>query len=497
MARDVRRYGDAQLDYWLSQPGLSPETRAELEAEKQRRANPAPTNVDANLEAAATPIKTEPVAGYPQAPAPQSYEDYAEQSDLYQRGIGLPPQDGYESDAEVEARFDAKFGRGAYKRHKKDTRVRDHGRAYRASIKAEQDARDAENQAARRAGYQDPEQIAYNEATGVVYDRPAAGPMQGPSPMNPDDPSTWEAGYQDYVQRNTPAEPTNSVERVDRYFADKKRPPLQSKEDFMADQSQAYTRRQAAKNQEQYGYGLPADEVTADQKQRRGELIDRENSQRATQVDLVIGRLAAQYGAPNAEVAAALKPFLEDGSLTPQEISQATSGFRYAHRDKQNAELADRRAFLRRRGMLAGSNLRANAANNWTDMPADWQNFVRAGGKGATPLDVQGRQLEQAAVLARNAVAGALAGNVGGGLQWQQWEAMQRGKAVERARQLAEAKGGKLTVADRGRIAAQVDAEFPGHGQAAADALDVQEPLPLPEGHGNPGRMPDGTYPMM
>ena len=133
---------------------------------------------------------------------------------------------------------------------------------------------------------------------------------------------------------------------------------------------------------------------------------------------------------------------------------------------------------------------------------SDWNRMVaadamlRGGYRGATPLDIEARQLEQAARWAAGAVTGAMAGNQGG-ILGEQWEARQRSSAVERARQLAEKRGGKVSVAGRAQIARQVEAEFPGHGQAAADALDVEEPLPLPEGHGNPGRMPDGTYPMM
>jgi hypothetical protein len=469
MARDVRMYGDEQIDYWLSQPNTPPELRAELMAEKQRRANPAPPNVEANLEASAAPIAPDPVVG-------GRRRQVVTDEQILQGRFG---PGGVPTEAPADFKVPA-------------DELDEYGERFRGAIARRIDAGFAARQAARAAGYQDPEQIAYNEATGVTYASVPQGPMQGPSPMDPNDPSTWEAGYEDYVQRNTPAEPTNSVERVDRYFADKNRAPLQSKEDFMADQSQAYTRRQAAKNQEQYGYGLPADQVTAPQRQRRAELIDDENKQRAGQIDLVIGRLAAQYGVPNADVAAALKPYMDDNSLTPKEIREATAGFRYAHRDKQNAELADRRAFLRRRGMMAGSNARANAANNFTDMPDDWQNFVRAGGKGATPLDVEARQLQQAAAWAGQAVTGALANGGQNGIVGEQWAAKRRGDAVARARELAAERGNKLTVADRDRIARQVEAEFPGHGQAAVDALDVQEPLPLPEGHGNPGRVPEG-----
>lgn len=476
MARDVRMYGDEQIDYWLSQPNTPPELRAELMAEKRRRANPTPPNVEANLEASAAPIAPDPVVGQHRPAVPfRLASDEAIMRGHFGPG-GIPTEDP----ENIPVREDE---------------LDEYGARFRGAIGNRIDRGVAARQAARRAGYQDPEQIAYNEATGVTYASVPQGPMPGPSPMDPNDPSAWEAGYEDYVQRNTPAEPTNSVERVDRYLAQKRNPErfqLQSKEDFMADQSQAYTRRQAAKNQEQYGYGLPADQVTAPQRQRRAELIDDENKQRASQVDLVIGRLAAQYGVPNADVAAALEPYMDDNSLTPKEIREATAGFRYAHRDKQNAELADRRAFLRRRGMMAGSNARANAANNFTDMPDDWQNFVRAGGKGATPLDVEARQLQQAAAWAGQAVTGALANGGQNGIVGEQWAAKRRGDAVARARQLAAERGNKLTVADRDRIARQVEAEFPGHGQAAVDALDVQEPLPLPEGHGNPGRVPEG-----
>lgn len=426
MARDVRMYGDEQIDYWLSQPNTPPELRAELMAERQRRKSPAPVapNVEANLEASAAPLPPDPAI------------------------------------------------------------------------------------AARAEGRR--QQAAYNASMGTHYVRGESGEIEPivpevqdtPSPLDPKDPSTWEAGYEDYVQRNTPAEPTNSVERVDRYLAQSRNPErfqLEGRDEFMGRLSADYTRARAAAEQEKFGYGLPREQVTADQQTERLKQADSDAHVRYNRLDSIIDRIASTTGTPRAQVRAAFATAGTDGTdaladyrLTPQEVEAASRQFRYAAKDEADAELAERRKFLRRRGMMAGSNLRANAANNWTDMPADWQNFVRAGGKGATPLDVEGRQLEQAAVLARNAVAGALAGNIGGGFQQQQWDAMQRGKAVERARQLADAKGGKLTVADRGRIAAQVDAEFPGYGQSAADALDVQEPLPLPEGHGNPGRVPDG-----
>lgn len=424
MARDVRMYGDEQIDYWLSQPNTPPELRAELMAEKRRRANPTPPNVEANLEASAAPLPPDPAI------------------------------------------------------------------------------------AARAEGRR--QQAAYNQSMGTPYVRGESGKIEPivpevqdtPSPLDPNDPSTWEAGYEDYVQRNTPAEPTNSVERVDRYLAQSRNPErfqLEGRDEFMGRMSADYTRARAAAEQEKFGYGLPREQVTADQQTERLKQADSDAHVRYNRLDSIIDRIASTTGTPRAQVRASFATAGTDGTdaladyrLTPQEVEAASRQFRYAAKDEADAELAERRKFLRRRGMMAGSNLRANAANNWTDMPADWQNFVRAGGKGATPLDVEARQLQQAAAWAGQAVTGALANGGQNGIVGEQWAAKRRGDAVARARELAAEKGNKLTVADRDRIARQVEAEFPGHGQAAVDALDVQEPLPLPEGHGNPGRVPEG-----
>lgn len=117
--------------------------------------------------------------------------------------------------------------------------------------------------------------------------------------------------------------------------------------------------------------------------------------------------------------------------------------------------------------------------------------------RGMDPNQVQATQNQQLIDLGRRVGMNPELFNNQNGMQNQQWNALQRERAVARANELAKKRGGKLKEKDRADIARKVEAEFPGHGQAASDALDYEEPLPLPEGHGDWGRVPDGTYPMM
>jgi hypothetical protein len=418
MARDVRQYGDVQIDYWLSQPGISPELKAELLAEKARRAAP---NVQSNLDAAATPITPEPVAGpaRPKTPAePTKWEDMTDEeinANIYDfQGNPLPGVDTADP-SELEA----------------------YGQKYIEANRRIYNQRVADRQQARKAGYEDPEQLAYNEATGVLpEDYVAAGrpmpsayvpaPPLPAEPVSEDDPDYWEKRYQQEVVGPPRAEPSDSVGRVDAYFADKAKrsesghllPQYQKPtfDEFVADQSQQQIRERARQEQETYGSSYAT--ATDAQRAERAKREQAEDDMRKTRLDGIINRLASQTGTPRAEIRARLAGLQEpdfegnkaidlDDGLSPQEVAMLGQPFTDDARDRADAELADRRAFLRRRGMLAGSNQRANAANNWTDMPADWQNFVRAGGKGATPLD-------RDAVGARNAMrfvnAEALAG---------------------------------------------------------------------------------------
>jgi len=326
-----------------------------------------------------------------------------------------------------------------------------------------------------------------------------------------------------------PPAPLDSVGRVDAYFADKAkrsesghilpqyRQPTADK--MAADESQQQVRANAQKNIATYGSSYAT--ATDAQRGERANREQSENDMRGTRIDGIINRLASQTGTPRSEIRARLKELetpdkkgkkaidLDDG-LSPQEVAMLGQPFTDEARDRRDMEVAADRAFNKRRGRMAGSNLRANAANNWNDMPADWQNFVRAGGKGATPLDVEGRQLEQAARWAGQAVTGAIAGGAGAdtALKVQQERRLQglralAGKAKHDswggyARQDAE------EVLDREGASPEekqmILDELFGQGSAAgrpAGRPDPTAPLPLPEGHGNPGRMPDGMYPMM
>lgn len=514
MARDVRQFGDPQIDYWLSQPGISPELKAELLAEKARRAAP---NVQSNLDAAATPITPEPVAGpaKPKAPAgPKKWEDMTDEeinANIYDfQGNPLPGIDTADP-SELKA----------------------YGQKYIEANRRIYDQRVADRQAARKNGYEDPEQLAYNAAAGVLpEDYAAAGrPMptalrpqapEAPMPVSEDDPDYWEKRYQQEVVGPPQAEPTDSVGRVNAYFADKAKrsesghllPQYQKPtfDEFVADQSQQQVRERA--NQDIATYGRSAATANDEQRDNRAKRTADENQMRGTRIDGIINRLASQTGTPRSEIRARLAGLQEpdfegnkaidlDDGLSPQEVAMLGQPFTDDARDRKDMEVAADRAFNKRRGRMAGSNLRANAANNWNDMPADWQNFVRAGGKGATPLDVEGRQLEQAARWAGQAVTGAIAGGAGSGqaLQLRQEQRMQELRSI----------AGKAKHESWGPTYARTDVEetldkagaSPEEKQMILGELfgstptPASAPLPLPEGHGNPGRMPDGVYPMM
>lgn len=180
------------------------------------------------------------------------------------------------------------------------------------------------------------------------------------------------------------------------------------------------------------------------------------------------------------------------GLSSSQAADMSVQNLRDLVRDKRASSEAERKEAAR----LARMAPRMRNEFELGRMGDDWRNAVAArqfGLQGPTPLGVQAAQAAQAMELAQRMVHGLESGD---GLKEAQYKDVQRGKAVVRARELALKRGNKLTVADRAQIARQVEAEFPGYGQSATDALEFEEPLPLPEGHGNPGRVPEGTYPM-
>lgn len=402
---------------------------------------PAAPNVEANLEASAAPIAPDPVVGSRRAAPPQSYEEYAAQSDLYQRGIGLEPQDGYETDAEVEARFDAKFGRGAYKKHKKDTRVRDHGREYRAGIRAHLDARDAENQAARAAGYQDPEQVAYNEATGVPSPAPAApGDYYDGTVVTAEDVDRMSDEQIVYNMRNTGANAgivgefarftPEDIANHRAWMRDVNRiPGGRDQERFnprgyraAVAQREAMIRQQAQDNREKYGWGAP-ETLTAAQRQARAERSASEAraAGRPRRVESMLARMAERAGVSMEEAQAAWDAAVadkdnginvEDG-LTPDEIFKGTKSLRAkattrqaAARQSQQDDIALRRKARYNPVAALGDD---SGLNDWQKMVVA-DAMLRGGQQGPTPLGVQ-------AVGGQNALRMLQGINLGQGMQ--------------------------------------------------------------------------------
>lgn len=364
----------------------------------------APPNVEANLEASATPIAPDPVVGQPRPAVPfRLASDEAIMRGHFGPG-GIPTEDP----ENIPVREDE---------------LDEYGARFRGAIGNRIDRGVAARQAARAAGYEDPEQIAYNEATGVVYDRPAPGPMQGPSPMDPNDPSTWDAGYEDYVQRNTPAAPTNSVERVDRYLAQSRNPErfqLQSREDFLADQSQAYNRRRGEAQIAAEGMGLTR---TPEQLANRQARMDAEAKMAGSdrRVDAMLARMAERAGvsteearkAWDAAVAASGGKIKVDDGLTPDEIFMGTQSLR----DKATTRQASGRRTQQDKIALR-REVRYNPVAALGDDSGlnDWQKMVvadavlRGGNRGPTPLGVD-------AVGGENALRMLQGINLGQGMQ--------------------------------------------------------------------------------
>lgn len=318
-----------------------------------------------------SPPAQSPAAG---RPVPKSQAEYDQMMEAYNSGDGMLPMDGYESESEVRQRFDSKYGRGAYGKYLMEKEAR-------GDIEIDP----ATGEPRRIGGYfakpgrQDASvtaNVADNlraSATPIAVE-PMVGTKAAPTApaMDPNDPSTWDAGYEEYVRQNTPAEPANSVERVDRYFADKRRAPLQSKEEFVGALSRDYHRRRGEKDLETYGFGpdrTPAQQAAVDERAA----VERRAANTGRAEELRIARLAEQAGIPYAEAReqylaakSNLSPnagIAPDGLMTPEGIRLATENLRGLARDKQAARQRELRERNQRRGMLAGSNVRANEAN--------------------------------------------------------------------------------------------------------------------------------------
>jgi hypothetical protein len=182
--------------------------------------------------------------------------------------------------------------------------------------------------------------------------------------------------------------------------------------------------------------------------------------------------------------------WIREANLNPDDPAVKAMGpgeLRWRARNARNADKQARELQWRAQVMMnAGNRLGALALPGLDD----WQRAAIVG--GPTPAAVEAMQLNNVNDVVKRAMTSALAGGGNAEQAGRQWHQQMRERAVQRARELAGKYGGVMRVQDRAAVARQVDAEFPGHGQAAADAIDARDPLPLPEGYNNPGRVPDG-----
>jgi hypothetical protein len=217
------------------------------------------------------------------------------------------------------------------------------------------------------------------------------------------------------------------------------------------------------------------------------------------------------------------------GPVGPQQVLVPTDEFRKQQNDNNKRRSADlkqakdgRLAHWRAVAMLAGGSQNLNSGNrafyNQLAMLPEAERqkqlqYALPGGRERAAVEAANHQ--RAFEIARQRAAGE--GFQGeDGMRQAQWQQMQRDAAIARADQLIKKypRGwdGMYDYADVEEVRNAVERQHPGMGDAAVAHLRVRPPagaaprpgsarndapLPLPEGHGDPGRMPDGSYPMM
>lgn len=189
--------------------------------------------------------------------------------------------------------------------------------------------------------------------------------------------------------------------------------------------------------------------------------------------------------------------------MTPEERTKALSR---ARSQDQNNRMATWKAQAmlaggRPTGGIGGSKAAVNAFHQLNDPNTnDWQKAVMANAlrpdmDNTTPLTVDAMGAQNAMRLLNATNLGANGFGGAGAAATQMYSDKRRADAVAKAEELSRKYGnrhGEVTPAVKRRIRDRIEAEFPGHGDAAVGALPEDEPLPLPPGHGDFGRVPDG-----
>lgn len=160
MPYDYSGASDAQLTQAASSPFLSPEARVAASVELARRSESSrakPDNIEQNLEAASTPVTPDPDMK-PAAEKTRTWRDMSDEemlaplADAPGGGVGATQGD-----------------------------LPAYGARYQQAVANTIDRGVAARQAARKRGYQDPDQVAYNRATGLSEDE-AGVPLPGSQP---------------------------------------------------------------------------------------------------------------------------------------------------------------------------------------------------------------------------------------------------------------------------------------------------------------------------
>lgn len=404
--------------------------RSALEREYTRRfANnsAAPDNVTEHLEAAASPIEVDPT---PQASKPKTWRDMSDEE-----MVAPVTADTAVAAGDLDA----------------------YGQRYRQAVSNTLDRGVDRRMAERAAGIPDPDQAAYNAATGLG------------SPSAP-------AAEPDYVTVDGVSVRTHPLSDGQSFGGMYTLRALREAKDAAEEQRWlANHRAMIDEENAKYGhYSLPnnSDQLTQAQKDARLERTAVAERQRT------------------------------------RNIMMRNRPGMVALREEQ----AQRRDFLRRRNMLAGGSNNINGGNvamfNQLAMmrPEEQIRQLQYALPGGQLLaQVEARQLDQAARLAGDAITGALAGQgqADRAVELRNAQRMENFRVVAGKAATDAGVGYARRDAERALIAA--GASLPEReevlrglfGPGAGTAEVFPAPLPLPEGHGNPGRMPDGTYPMM
>lgn len=390
-----------------------------LVAEHSRRFSQG--NVDADLQAASTPIEPDPMAGqdlampYP----PFNYGQYRTARQRARRGLGPEPMDSVETDAEVRARYDARYGEGAYDADAP-------GRAYRQGPNAPAWARPSGAPAPQQPlppGYSDfaagmaeaetgktrAERLADADATDARWDRMKADydratGMPQPSGLAAND------GYRDWSGW-APGQPLPEA-RSDFDGVMANRAQAEADRDArMKPMLDADKRDAEARAQWRADNPAAAENLAVNQRGRADDY----------RKERLLYRMAEQTGMSVEELRAANPEFASVGHRTVgggiptltrtkdgmqmRDMPTSTSSMRDAAAQNRISEAQAREKAWRSQMMLAGNNPRKNAVNAWNalgdDGLNDWQRLTMAKAlrpdiDGTSPLTVEANSAKNA-----------------------------------------------------------------------------------------------------